>query len=212
MATTSPDNVYFLTGTQPQSLQNYSATHASSVQNALALRERYTFVWANQSERVGQAGMVESSTGYQIDTKTEYIYENSSWRLKTPFAVFTASKSIPYGVNTNVGVFSLQSGLSSSSSFISAGADGILNFVDPGIYILTWTGNFATAPNARAYIQISGMARSSVGEGEDTVSLTVVHQVTTPNSSYSFQAYHTSGSAGTNINFITQRVNIARLS
>jgi len=150
MATTSPDSVYFLTGTQPQSLENYSATLASSVQGALALRERYSFVWADATEQGSQTGMVTGSTGYRTDIKTEYIYENSAWRLKTPHAEFTSTITANDGVWTSLGGLNMDSGLSTSTVFAtSLGNNGGLVITDPGIYSIS---TFTTANGATANV------------------------------------------------------------
>jgi hypothetical protein len=101
MPTTSPDSIYYADGTTPASLADITSAMATSVQNALDLREGHTFAWANATEKSAQTGMVTGDIGYQADNATFYIYSGSSWKIwaKAPasysptFSGFTASAS-----------------------------------------------------------------------------------------------------------------------
>ncbi len=68
------------------------ATFATAIANLFKKRERFDFTWANSSERTGQTGMIQGSRGYQEDTKAEYAYDGSTWRLTAlPARSFTPS-------------------------------------------------------------------------------------------------------------------------
>lgn len=101
MPTTSPDSIYYADGTTPASLADITAAMATSVQDALNLREGHSFSWADATARAAQTGMSTGDTGYQVDNDTFYIYNGSAWKIwakqstaYTPtFTGFTASAS-----------------------------------------------------------------------------------------------------------------------
>lgn len=80
MANSTPDSIYYPVGTDSVTpLHTIFANLASSVQNALNKRQRFGYVWANATARAAQTGMSAGATGYQIDTKTEYLYDGTNW-------------------------------------------------------------------------------------------------------------------------------------
>lgn len=81
MPTTSPDSIYYADGTTPASLADITSAMATSVQNAMNLREAHNFSWADSASRAAQTGMVVGDIGYQIDTGVFYIYSGSAWRI-----------------------------------------------------------------------------------------------------------------------------------
>jgi hypothetical protein len=99
MPTTSPDSIYYADGTTPASIATITAAMATSVQNALNVREARTYSWANNTAKAAQTGMATGEVGYQIDTDVFYIYSGSAWKIwaKQPttytptFTQFTAS-------------------------------------------------------------------------------------------------------------------------
>jgi len=101
MPVTSPDSIYYADGTTPASLADITSAMATSVQDALNLREGHSFSWADASARSAQTGMATGDIGYQVDTDTFYIYNGSAWKIwakqaasYTPtFTSFTASSS-----------------------------------------------------------------------------------------------------------------------
>ncbi len=101
MPTTSPDSIYYADGTTPASLADITSAMATSVQDALNLREEHSFSWADATAKSAQTGMVTGDTGYQADNDTFYIYTGSAWVVwakrqtsYTPtFTNFTASSS-----------------------------------------------------------------------------------------------------------------------
>lgn len=145
MATTTPDSIFYRTGVDTFSDAAESASQASSVQNALSLRQGYNFVWANSTARTGQTGMTQGSTGYQVDTKTPYIYDNSAWRLQTSYSEWVQTvQSVATGVFTQPTTMTYQSGTSTDATFVSV-TGGNITIAQPGIYAMSWVANIATA-------------------------------------------------------------------
>jgi hypothetical protein len=101
MPTTSPDNIYYADGTTPASLATITAAMATSVQDALLLRETHSFSWADQTARNAQTGMATGDIGYQIDNATYFRYTGSAWVIwakaetsySPTFTNFTASSA-----------------------------------------------------------------------------------------------------------------------
>lgn len=101
MPTTSPDSIYYADGTTPASLADITSAMATSVQNALNLREGHSFKWANATEKSAQSGMAKGDIGYQVDNDTFYIYNGLSWKIwakeltaySPTFTAFTPSSS-----------------------------------------------------------------------------------------------------------------------
>lgn len=110
---TSPDNIAKWTLQDPGSFVQASQTQGDSVQAALAKRQRFTYVWANDSERTSQTGMVEGSLGYQIDTQVDWIYRNSNWRvygsLMQPFTPQYVNMSVGTG-GSSIGYVTVSAG------------------------------------------------------------------------------------------------------
>lgn len=80
MATTTPDSIYYPLGTDAVApLNTVFAAQATSVQAALNTRQRKSYRWTNTAARTAQVGMVAGDTGYQVDTKAEYLYDGTSW-------------------------------------------------------------------------------------------------------------------------------------
>lgn len=134
MPTTSPDDIWYTSRNDFYSAEAISANEASSVQAALSKRERFDFVWANESERSDETGGVQGARGYQVDSKTEYIYDNSSWRLASPLIQldFNSVTANP-GVRQNVGQTTINSTVSSSTDFVSP-MNQYVKLDEPGIY------------------------------------------------------------------------------
>lgn len=84
MATTTPDNIYFPTGSdQIAPLQTVFGTMASSMQSALSnTRALKSFRWANNAARTAQTGMQKNDRGYQADTDALYTYDGSTWVIE----------------------------------------------------------------------------------------------------------------------------------
>lgn len=195
---TSPDNLALWTLQDGASLTGPSQALGNSVQNALNKRQRYDFVWPTSAERTAQTGMVQGSRGYQVDTKSEYSYDNSAWRLALSHAEFTASVSTGNNTLTNAGVFTIDSSKSTDTTFVTPSTSGILLVASPGIYaISTVTATTSAIPmTSRAFLDLaysSGLAdiqRVSIVVGEDRGSLASPNvRVTTANQTIYFQHF-----------------------
>lgn len=80
MPTTSPDSIYYADGTTPASLATITAAIATSVQNALNVRETKSYSWADATAKSAQTGMSTGEIGYQVDNDTYYIYDGGAWQ------------------------------------------------------------------------------------------------------------------------------------
>jgi hypothetical protein len=112
MPTTSPDSIYYADGTTPASLADITSAMATSIQNALNVREMQSFSWANSTAKSAQTGMIVGDIGYQIDNLVYYRWDGSAWKIwaKAP-AAYTPTIS---GVNSGfvrTFMFSVSSGM-----------------------------------------------------------------------------------------------------
>lgn len=199
--TASPINIFYTDPSLGESSEVESATQATSIHNQFLLRERYDFTWANDSERNAQAGMVQGSRGYQTNTKTEYLYDNSAWRLAVPYAEFsTDMASVSTATYAGVTPLTIDSSASTSTTFVTGGVGGYLTVVDPGIYSISWvargSGGALGAPN---FITISDDAARtrlySVSPFTSNVATVAIPFLRLPvaNSRLYVWFYHTSG-------------------
>jgi hypothetical protein len=96
---------------------------ATSVQNALNVREARTYSWADATAKSAQTGMATGETGYQIDNDVYYIYSGSAWRIwaKQP-TVYTPTIT-GIGTSTRSFIYSIAGGVVSVSGYgVSSGA------------------------------------------------------------------------------------------
>lgn len=214
MPSTSPDNIYYPDINAAQNQPAYMGTHATSVQTALSLRQRYSFIWANDAARLNQTGMSEGAVAYQTDTKTEYQYENGIWRLATPHAEFTASASVNNAAVTSLGTFSLDVTRSTSTNFVTPVGNGQLSIANPGIYAISSSSAIGAPVTARSFVEASnstagqGLQRTSIGVQEDEGSLSVPNvNIFTANSRIQFNVYQQSNATRT----VNSRVRITRI-
>jgi len=206
MATTaSPISIYFTDGAQPESSSAESATQASSIHTQFALRERYDFMWDNASQRDAQTGMVQGSRGYQVDTKTEYLYDNGEWRFALSYAEYnkTAVQSIPNVTETSIINMSLVTGASTDATFTTVnGATGAITITNPGVYALSlvvgMSGALGTTNYAAFRPDTTGtappMSLSAFNAGSTTVSVPFL-RTTVPNYLFYPRMYQSGGAA-----------------
>lgn len=143
----------------PSDIVAASQALASSVQTAFFKRERYNYVWPTQAERAAETGMVQGSTGYQIDTKSEYIYDNSVWRLGTAYGEFNASMGSvaangAYQPFSSIAIDNTRSTSLTMATVTDGGAT--ITLADPGLYAMSVYSvctSFITI-NTRGYVQI----------------------------------------------------------
>jgi len=118
MPTTSPDSIYYADGTTPASIATISATTATSIQNALNVRELKSYSWADETARSAQTGMSTSQIGYQVDNDTYYIYVSSAWSIwaKAP-ATYTPTMVNLTATSTSIN-YSIASGIVTISGVV----------------------------------------------------------------------------------------------
>lgn len=135
MDLTSPDQIVKWTNTDPASLVTESQAQGDSVQAALNKRQRYDYVWPTSAERSAQTGMAQGSRGYQADTRTEYIYDNSVWRLTIPYAKFDFSGgTITTSTWTYLPLVSVNVSESTDTTFVTYTSAGKMVVANPGLY------------------------------------------------------------------------------
>lgn len=215
MPTTSPDDIYYASTSTPSNDVVVSAAEATSVQAAFNKRSRYNYSWANAAGRDAEVGMNVGSTGYQRDTRTEYVFDGTSWLLATPYAEFTTTKSIPNATFfTTIGAWVFQAGTSTSSTMAYSGTSSQILLSDPGLYLVTLYSVFPPT-TGRTFAQISTTlsddtgtrARTAIPVGEDRLSVTVLIRSTSALFSFYVLCYQNNGAAQS----WTSRLSIARL-
>lgn len=162
MATTSPDGIGYITTADNVTPSVESSAQATTIQTAFSLRQRYEFVWANSAARIAQAGMVASSIGYQIDTKSEYIYDSGAWRLKLPYGEWTtASQAVIATTFFQPITTTLVTANTTDSTFVSI-TGGVVTFVSPGIYSVTWIASSGTGTSTSFLGIYDSLARTNI--------------------------------------------------
>lgn len=212
---TTPDGITLWTTEDPASLAIASQAQGASVQNALNKRQRYDYIWPTASERNAQTGMVQSSRGYQLDTKSEYIYDNSQWRLALPYAEYsTASQSVPNASYTIPSTFTINSSVSTSTTFTAPGGSGTISLTDPGVYALSWvikmgggnyTGGFCIVTTDSAMTDFVAISPFTAGVSGVTIPF---YRTSSSNSILYFRMYQASGAS---VNNVTSTLRIGRL-
>lgn len=214
MATTTPDSLYFPVQTDSiGALHTILANMQNSNQLAFNKRQRTSYAWANAAARDAQTGMAAGSTGYQLDTKTEYIYNGTIWQISTPHAEFVAGGQAVGGATTStLSVGSLDTTNSTTSTTV-VGAGSSITIVEPGIYAVSSLNSLSTGVTGRAFLQAvlagsGNVGRVGVGLNEDTVSVSIPNlRVPAANTALSFQFYHTNSGTIT----VSSRFRLTRL-
>lgn len=215
MPTTSPDNISYPDISTVQDQPAYMSAHASSVQAALAMRQRYTYVWANAAARTAQTGMTPGSTAYQLDTRSEYKFESGVWRLATPHVEFTCSATnVVVGSVTPIGNFTVDTNRTTASNIATPISSGTVQIADSGIYAVSSNTYIGASATGRSFIQVAdlttsiGMQRTSIGVGEDEGSLSVPNAyLLVAGTQLQFTVYQTTGATRT----VTSRTRITRI-
>ncbi len=151
---TTPDNISRWTAADPSSIVQESNTQGDSIQLALLKRMRYTYVWANSAARTAQTGMTQGSLGYQVDTKTEYIYDNSTWRLALSYGEYerSSAQSIPNTTETTLTSVTIDAANTTDTVFATVNSGtGVITLVNPGIYSLSLTVGMSGGLGATSY-------------------------------------------------------------
>ncbi len=220
--TTNPDSMPRWEKPDPASLVQVSQSLGDAFQTALNKRQRFSFVWANSTERGAQTGMVESSLGYQIDTETEYIYNGSEWQSVVAHAEYTYSKSIPNTTVEDVGTLTLDAAASTSTKITTTSTTpdgGQVIFSYPGIYQYSAISTLAGGATGRAFMDLQTsatastnwddiIARHSVVVLEDIWTIQIGNLwINSKNSSTFLRVYHSQGGS-TNV---SGRIRVTRI-
>lgn len=155
---TVPDAIAKWTTSDAADIVQASQTQGDSVQLALSKRQRYDYAWANQSEQDATTSMVQGSRGYRVDTKSEYIYDNSNWRLVMPYIEFTCSSgSVAAATAATSGAFTMDTSQTTDDEFCQAISAGRIQLVNPGIYSIQYRGkeNASAACTGQSQLVIS---------------------------------------------------------
>lgn len=140
MPTTPQNSIFFPDTSTAWATTSDFSTLASSVETALNLRERYTYRWANTAGRNAETTMRQGDTGYQVDTRAEYIYDSGAWRLALPYAEFTgASSTLTSTAYASSSAISIQTSTSTSTTFATS-SGSIITCTDPGVYMVSLYG------------------------------------------------------------------------
>lgn len=208
-------------------LDSWLRSLALATQVALDKRQQGTYVWVDDDARGLQTGMKQSDEGYVLATKTWYVFDGGVWRLATPHMEFSAVKgAVANSTLYTLGSFAVDVAASTSTSIATAGADGVINIVDPGLYAISTVTQLRAASNpasptaatGRTFLDMataSGIAdlqRVSIVTGEDRGSMASPNvRVTSPNQPIWFQAYRNVVGSEVNGQTLT-RVRITRLA
>jgi hypothetical protein len=161
MPTTSPDSIYYADGTTPASLADITSAMATSVQNALNVREAQSFVFANSTAKSAQTGMEIGDIAYQIDNLVYYRWNGSAWKIwaKAPVAytptfvnITPTSSTITYSVAS--GVVNITGAINNSTTTTS----GITMTLPTGFNIDTtyvYTGSLFHKLGTASYLDVS---------------------------------------------------------
>lgn len=166
MELTSPDNIAKWTIADAASLVQASQAQGDSTQYALDNRQRYDYVWPTSAERTAQLGMVQGSRGYQVNTKSEYIYDNSNWRLSISYIEYTGTSSMTSVTWCSPNTLAVNNTNTTDSSMASITLGGttsnptFVTLVNPGVYSLSWTS--VITGNVGAIAQFSPSSSTSV--------------------------------------------------
>ena len=137
------ESVYTHDGTGDADPIAISAAEGSNLAALMRNRERFDYTWANSTERGAQTGMVQGSRGYQEDTKTEYLYDSSAWRLATPYAEFSGSNiSMGAGIYEAGNAWTVDATRSTDTTFVTVSGNAF-NFVRPGVYMMSATAELS---------------------------------------------------------------------
>jgi hypothetical protein len=205
------------TNSDPSSIVQESQAQGDSIELALSKRERYDFVWENSAERTAQTGMVQGSRGYQVDTKTEYAYDSSNWRLALPYAEFNSSANASPNANVlSIGTMTVNPTTSTSTTMAVAvpARPGNLTLVDSGIYSITATSFYGGTINGRTFLAVNEyvstvpIVRFGATTGETLSSIAAVYRTSSSNFEISFQFFKNTTVGSTDVN---TTVRIARL-
>jgi hypothetical protein len=217
------ESIYIHDGTDSADVVAISLAEGNSVAKLMRNRERFDYTWADSTARTAQTGMVAGSRGYQVDTRSEYIYDNSAWRLALGYAEFTGTtgSGVPDGAFYGTNTYTLDGTRTTDSTMVTFPGSDLIRFVNPGIYSFesvfqlrngsdtNWVAATGRSFSDLSLIVGSPIHRAYVGPGEDHIALSMpCLRITTANTDIAHYVYKINGDGGT---LIKVRGRIARL-
>ena len=140
MPTTSPDSIYYADGTTPASIATITAAIATSVQNALNVRELKSYSWADSAAKSAQTGMSSGEIGYQIDNATYYIY-SGSWLIWAKAQAAYAPTLTSFGASSSSFIYSVSGGrvFVTGKATLNSAVTGVMSISTPSGYNINTT-------------------------------------------------------------------------
>jgi hypothetical protein len=172
MPTTSPDSIYYADGTTPASLATITSAMATSVQNALNVRETKSYVWADETTRDAQTGMINGQIGYQTDNQTYYIY-SGSWLIWAKAPTSYTPTFGGFSATSNSFIFSVSGGMVniSGKAVLSGGVSGEMTISLPNGYTI----NSALLPTSQGVLIGTGGMDDASGTSNFPLGVRVVN-------------------------------------
>jgi hypothetical protein len=217
------ESIYIHDGTETADAVAISLAEGNSLAALMRNRERFDYTWADSAARTAQTGMVAGSRGYQIDTRSEYIYDNSAWRLALGYAEFTGitGAGVPDGAFYGTNTYTLDAPNTTDATMVTFPGSDMIRFVNPGIYsfesvfqIRNGSDTGWVPVTARSFSDLSLVVgtpihRAYIGPGEDHMALSMpCLRITTPNTDIAHYIYKINGLGST---LIKVRARVARL-
>lgn len=218
----SGEAIWYADSLTPYSAETISSQEATTLADLMSRRERYAYEWANAGARSAEIGMRQGSLGYQVDTRSEYIYDGGAWRLS--FAYFEGngtSSSTATGSTNGAGsgsAITIDNTNSTDTSFITASTSQV-RFNRAGIYSINLaskeTGSNACTGQSQVVISenplfsnVPGRLANGMFSGALMANAVLpFYPVATPGSLLYFHFYNDSGANRT----VASKVTIGRL-
>ncbi len=217
------ESVYIHDGTDTADIVAISLAEGNSLAKLMRNRERFDYTWAAAADRTAQTGMVAGSRGYQVDTKSEYLYDSSTWRLALPYIEMTCNTGgVPDGTFWGNTTWTVDAANSTDTTMITNPGSDLLRFVRPGIYsveAMTHLRNASDTANqavsARSFLDLSAAAsvgtpihRAYMTPGEDLIGFTMpVLRIAAANTDLILYIYKINGVS----TLMKSRIRVARL-
>lgn len=129
------------------------AALAASVQRAFAKRENYDFYWPDAAARTAEADGIAMSLGFQVDNKTVWMHNGTSWKLWStlaPIAFTPTWTNLTVGNAVQLWTYSVAAGLVTVRGFLAFGTTTSIG-AGPWTYMtvpLPANGLITSAPNS----------------------------------------------------------------
>lgn len=218
----SGEAIWYADSLTPYSAATISSQEATTLADLMSRRERYSYEWANAGARGAEVGMRQGSLGYQVDTRTEYIYDSGGWRLSFGYVEANAV-SLPTTTGTSRIVsgatpITFDTSASTDTTMVTTGGVSI-TFQRVGIYSVNLaskeTGNNACTgqsqvviSTASTFAEVPGRLANGMFSGALMASAALpFFSVSSPGASLYFFFYNDSGADRT----VASKITIGRM-